>query len=55
MGAGRSAGRGNGKGDGRGAAVPFPAFEGEERPGSGRLPVTTLSNFQAGALFRHAA
>src|SRR5258708_4118425 len=39
------------KGDGRGAAVPFPRFKGEERPGSGRLPVTTLSNFQAGALF----
>lgn len=27
------------------------AFEGEERPGSERLPVTTLSNFQSGALF----
>ena len=38
----------------KGTAAKRPsrsAFQGEERPGSGRLPVTTLSSFKTGALF----
>ena len=40
-------------GNDKGTAAERPSlgFEGEERPGSGRLPVTTLSKVQAGALF----
>ena len=50
---GRSAGRGNSE-DGRGAAVRC-WFEGEERPGSGRLRVTTPCNSRNWSALRHAA
>jgi hypothetical protein len=50
MGAGWSADFGNGKWDGRGARVPC-WFKGEERPGSGKLRVTTARNSGTGALF----
>ena len=50
MGARGSAGSGNDEGPA--AERPsYSGFEGVERPGFGRLPVTTLSKFQAGALF----